>query len=213
MAKKKPQKRTVPTGKKAKRDSSAKGQKAKSKAQTKDKNRIDPKIGEHLQRLSSNEQLYELIAIDEVIGRQMNDAEFWHYLGDIYIGLEQLWVVRSILNTLLGSRRSCREFIMDAEERRALQALPDELIVHRGHVGRNATGWSWTLDIEKAKWFADRFPPSIYAGIPRITSGIVKKTDVVAYFLRRQESEIVVNPKLVRKKKTVSVESKWDNDD
>lgn len=213
MANKESQKRPASTGQTTKAGSSAKSQKPKSKAQAKDKMKLDPKIENHLLRVSSGERLNEFIAIDDVIGRELNDAEFWHYLGDIYIGMEQLWVNRRVLNLLLGSPRPCREYIMNAEERKAFLVLPDEFTIHRGHVGRNISGWSWTLDIEKAKWFADRFPPSIHGGIPKITSGIVKKADVVAYFLQRQEAEIVVNPKLVCKKRTVVIASKWDEED
>jgi hypothetical protein len=51
------------------------------------------------------------------------------------------------------------------------------------------------MDQSKAEWFAGRFP---YRGPPFVASGWVFKRDVFAYFIGRQESEIVVSPNSIR---------------
>src|ERR1700720_120677 len=56
-------------------------------------------------------------------------------------------------------------------------------------------GLAWTMDQSKAEWFAGRFP---YRGPPFVASGWVFKRDVFAYFIGRQESEIVVSPNSIR---------------
>jgi hypothetical protein len=77
--------------------------------------------------------------------------------------------------------------VMDDEERAALAALPDVVTVYRGtgHP-RERQPLSWTLDKEKARWFAKRFQRNGY-----ILTGKVKKADIRALLLVRKESEIV----------------------
>ncbi len=69
-------------------------------------------------------------------------------------------------------------------------ALPEQIEVWRGtgHK-RYIDGLSWTLDQEKAIWFARRF--CARPRVPLVAKGIVKKEDVFAYFGERNESEIV----------------------
>ena len=48
---------------------------------------------------------------------------------------------------------------MEQEERKALAALPDRLTIYRGvHIKKGTLrGLSWTLDRERAEWFANRW--------------------------------------------------------
>lgn len=75
--------------------------------------------------------------------------------------------------------------------------LEDVLTVYRGNrvteSEHEQDGWfSWTLDRQKAHWFAVRFNP---VGI--IVTATVKKADVLAYYTERGESEIVCLPESV----------------
>lgn len=66
-------------------------------------------------------------------------------------------------------------------------ALPDALRVYRGgEIG----GISWTLDEERARWFANRF------GQDAATVWVedVEKADVYGYLTSRGEQEIILNP-------------------
>ena len=174
-------------------------------AEKKSKTASDTKIGHYLSTFDKPNRLQAFIGIEQHLGRELSDAEYWHFLGQVYQDTECLYPHRVVLDVLLGSARPNRESIMDANERRALAVLPDEFPVYRGHIGRNARGWSWTLDLNKARWFAGQFPPSLQGIRPKVTSGIVKKADVVALFLGRDELEIVVSPNRVRKTKTSDV--------
>jgi hypothetical protein len=55
---------------------------------------------------------------------------------------------------------------------------------------RSIRGLSWTLDRDKAIWFAKRFSmlPRL---TPRLVEGFVHKRHVLAYFGGRKEKEIV----------------------
>ena len=81
---------------------------------------------------------------------------------------------------------------MEQEERKALAALPDRLTIYRGvHIKKGTLrGLSWTLDRERAEWFANRWAKRR----PYLVEAEVLKSDVRAYFLDRNEAEIIVLP-------------------
>ena len=68
--------------------------------------------------------------------------------------------------------------------------MPEQIEVWRGTSHkRGVAGLSWTLDQEKAVWFAHRFCSE--KRVPFLAKGIVEKDDVLAYFGDRGEREIV----------------------
>lgn len=133
-----------------------------------------------------------------------NDKTYWTVLGAVWIRSESPWVNRKLFLQLFNDSRPHRENLMDADERRAFKKLPDQLTIYRGFGGDRGKGLSWTLDRDKAVWFANRF--HVIHGKPgRVIEGICKKTDVFAYFTNREESEIVIDPEKVRGQKKVLV--------
>ena len=71
-----------------------------------------------------------------------------------------------------------------------------ELVIFRGQRRGVPLGMSWTLDREKAEWFARRFH---HFGPHELVKGEIPSALVYAYIVSRRESEIVVNPRRVRK--------------
>lgn len=91
-------------------------------------------------------------------------------------------------------KQADKTMLMDAEEYKVYSELPDTLTVYRGvAVGRNPQGLSWTMDRDKAEWFAHRFDRNGTTGY--LQSATIKKEDVLAYFNSRNEEEIVVSVK------------------
>lgn len=89
--------------------------------------------------------------------------------------------------------RADKAHLMTKEERKLLSELGDILTVYRGvtaYNAKNIRALSWTIDRKKAEWFAHRFGES-----GTVYTAQIKKSDVLAVFLCRGESEIVVNPK------------------
>ena len=82
-----------------------------------------------------------------------------------------------------------KDWLMDEDEYKFYQNLPEEITVYRGtgKGARHLLGLSWTLDYEKAKWFATRWNKK---GV--IYKGKIRKENVLAYFSRRAESEVVI---------------------
>jgi hypothetical protein len=84
--------------------------------------------------------------------------------------------------------------IMDMEERAALNALPATITVYRGVAHESSVGgMSWTTDRDKAVWFARRFAADERRK-PMLATATVRRKDVIAHFLGRNEFEIVVLP-------------------
>lgn len=84
---------------------------------------------------------------------------------------------------------------MDEDEQARYDALPETVTVHRGIRGRRLSrrGLSWTLDKERAVWFAKRFTKK--ENQPVVLTAQVKKEKILALFDSRQESEVVILPK------------------
>ncbi len=82
--------------------------------------------------------------------------------------------------------------MMDAEESKRLAELGESVTVYRGvtpYNARNVKALSWTLDKAKAKWFANRFGQS-----GTVYKAEIGKQDILAFFMGRNESEVVLNP-------------------
>ena len=83
-----------------------------------------------------------------------------------------------------------KKALMKPDEYETYSSLPSVFEVYRGvSKGRNPKGMSWTYDFDKAEWFANRF------GEGYVIKGVVNKDDVLAYFSRRSESEILIAAK------------------
>ncbi len=81
-----------------------------------------------------------------------------------------------------------KQILMDEKEYAVYTSLSKEITVYRG-VGKRGkvNGLSWTLELEQAKWFANRFEP---VGVYKAK---INKKYVLAYFNGRNEQEIVLD--------------------
>jgi hypothetical protein len=141
--------------------------------------------------------LYRL-AVDH--GAEISNEDYWELVGSVWVDSENIYQNEDEWEFLLSSERPGREHMMDEEERAAFAALPDTLTVYRGcHRELNEDGLSWTLDRDRAAWFAKRFA-SVTGSDPIVHVGEVSKSQVVAHFLGRNEAEIVlIEPEAVRR--------------
>jgi hypothetical protein len=85
-----------------------------------------------------------------------------------------------------------RPYLMNPVERGVLRKLPNRVTIYRGFNGDRPeptiqNGLSWTLSMDKAKWFAKRYG----AKKPTVLEIRVDKDDIIAYFNGRNEQEIV----------------------
>ena len=86
-----------------------------------------------------------------------------------------------------------RKNLMEKDELKYYDSLPDEVTIYRGvAVGRaEAKGLSWTCNHKTAEWFASRFNQGNKKGY--IIKGKIRKEDIFAYLNGRGEDEILCN--------------------
>jgi hypothetical protein len=93
--------------------------------------------------------------------------------------------------------------IMTTEEFNLVKDLPDIVTVYRGLQGAKAKAraYSWTLNKDKANWFANRYQKGgkvLQAQIPR---------DAIYFYTdSRNEKEIVLNPRRLRNVQEIMIE-------
>jgi hypothetical protein len=132
----------------------------------------------------THERPHRLSALQQVVP-YMDEADFNKLLFDVYVDSENIsqnldeWV--DLLEPLVG---------LDAWD--STQDLPDELTIFRGG---SKTGISWTLDLEKAKWFAQRM-----GQLRPVWQTTVFKDEIVGFTNARSESEVILTPSVLRNK-------------
>jgi len=87
---------------------------------------------------------------------------------------------------------SDKNSLMDEEERKKFDELPEVVTIYRGCTTKGKRGFSWTLSKEKAGWFAKRFE-TIW-GKGKVYKSKIHKENIYAYVRGREEDEVVVNP-------------------
>jgi hypothetical protein len=144
-----------------------------------------------------HERPYRLDAFSD-IEHLVTPEKYWELLGMVWSDSENIWQNLGAWIDYFSDERPGREHMMEEDEREAFAQLPDTLTIYRGYCrGSNMKSCSWTLDQKRAEWFAKRFAVVNGPDSPRVAEGVVAKSDVIAYFTERQESEIVVLPDAV----------------
>ena len=101
-------------------------------------------------------------------------------------------------------KKAVPQVLMDEDEYKQFQALEDTLVVYRGVTSYNANrvkALSWTLDREKAEWFAHRFDED-----GAVYEAKIDKAHVYAFFSSRNESEVIVDPAFLNELAEVQTE-------
>jgi hypothetical protein len=138
-----------------------------------------------------HERPYRLEALAEY-APMMDDRSYWEMVANAWTDSENIWQNLSRWRDLWEAKRPDKDFCMSDDERAVLASLPDTVVVYRGVHGKGAKkrvrkGMSWTLNRDKAVWFAERFSGEDAL----VLEGTVKKKDIHAYFAGRDEAEIV----------------------
>ena len=145
-----------------------------------------------------HERPYRLDALMKIQDEIEDDCEFWDLVSGVWTDTENARQNYEEWDDLFSSERSCRESMMNDAEREVLAGLPKEFVIHRGFRFKEdeydgIEGFSWSLDYERAVWFAKRFAGP-FGDVPQVATAKVHKHDVIAYLDGRGEDEIVVLP-------------------
>ncbi len=124
----------------------------------------------------------------------MDVMDFSEYLADYWVSTESPNSDPNFSKKQLVRMfaQADKRYLMTAEEYKQYLLLPETLTVYRGvtsHNSRNIKALSWTLDRDKAEWFAHRFDEN-----GTVYEAEIDKDHVLAFFTSRNEAEVVVNP-------------------
>lgn len=140
------------------------------------------------------------------IAELLTDAEYWELLGHAWIDSENIWQNEGEWLERLLTDRPQRELLMEEEDRQQLAELPEMITIYRGYQRpERQRAISWTLDLERAKWFAQRW---LVDEKPLVAVGRIKKEHVIALINGRDESEILVRPDRVELVEVMEVDGK-----
>ena len=126
------------------------------------------------------------------IDKRLSSSDYWELVGNVWIDSENIRQHYAVWKRIWTAPIPDKEKCMDTTERARLARMPLAFDVWRGIGFRGRTGLSWTLDRDKAVWFARRFS-EFSVGAARLFHGNVKRQDVHAFFSGGNESEIVAS--------------------
>ncbi len=138
------------------------------------------------------ERPYRLLAFF-TFAQQLSDSEYWQLLGSIWLDTESLFQNQELwLQALTADRAARADWLMDEQDRAVLNALDEEVTIHRGFThGGGQRSPSWSVSRRKAEWFAAR---RFGVGTSYLASTTIRRDQALAYFGGRGEQEIVIDP-------------------
>jgi|GEM_PF-2565280 hypothetical protein len=122
-----------------------------------------------------------------------SDEEYWEKLAYVYIMQDFAHVPYEVYKNIFSSNRSNREKLMNDEDIKFLDNLPETITIYRGgavNEKRTGFGISWTLSKDIAQQFVDR-KKVLSNDQMEVLELTIKKSKVVAYFSERNEEEII----------------------
>lgn len=124
----------------------------------------------------------------------LSEKDFANIFGEIWVGSENPNgdINVSLDESIRFFKQANKKYLMNEDEYKIYSMLPDELTVYRGvSKGRNPDGLSYSLLEEKAVWFQQRYADKDNPGF--LIQRKVKRENILAYFSRRGEAEIVLD--------------------
>ena len=85
----------------------------------------------------------------------ISKQDFWWLFKDVWLDSENIFENKILWHSLLKTHRDEPQLMMNEDERETLESMPDKLTVYRG--GMDDKGFSWTLNKDTAKWFANKW--------------------------------------------------------
>ena len=157
------------------------------------------------------EKPFRLNWLEENIDLIKDDKQYYNFLKDAYMMTEfpmnGFSNYRDLLHLLYAKDNP--KLMMDKEELKLLNSLPNEVKIWRGVkvddvLDDDNIGLSFTLNKDKAIWFAERFAQ---AGVSQaiLIEAVVKRDDILSIFLNRDEEEVIVNPEDIKIKEIIEL--------
>lgn len=138
------------------------------------------------------------------IESMLSDEELGMILGTFWTAIENITGDSNVngMEIVKWFKRADKKSLMNEEELLVYESLPEEVTVYRGVTSYNRKkekALSWTLDYEKAVWFANRFS----TGTGEVWTMTVPKKRILCYFDGCNEQEAIVDLYRFKGKKEV----------
>jgi hypothetical protein len=131
---------------------------------------------------------------------EVPDTAYWQAVAEAWRDSDRQPLSPANWRKLLASERPGREFLMTDDERRDLVALPERVTVYRGvNAWNHLSGLSWTLDRQRAEFFALRLSGPLGDPSPWsiVTTACVLRHRILTLSNAREEREVLVFPRYV----------------
>lgn len=142
---------------------------------------------------SSFDRFHKFLEIKD----QLNDKDYWKILSDAYTCSDNLFHLIEDVKEAFIVDRPFREFLMDEEDFKVYNSLPEKLIIYRGmtieELESENFGVSWTLSKKTAEFFAYTYGRNFSTvDRPKTVHQLeVSKVEIIAYFGGRNEQEVI----------------------
>ena len=138
------------------------------------------------------------------IESMLSDEELGMILGTFWTAIENITGDSNVngMEIVKWFKRADKKSLMNEEELLVYESLPEEVTVYRGVTSYNRKkekALSWTLDYEKAVWFANRFS----TGTGEVWTMTVPKKRILCYIDGCSEQEAIVDLYRFKGKKEV----------
>tara|TARA_R110000765_G_scaffold215100_1_gene319955 strand:+ start:1173 stop:1919 length:747 start_codon:yes stop_codon:yes gene_type:complete len=146
------------------------------------------------------EKPFRLNWLEENIDLIEDNKKYYDFLKDAYMLTEFPMSSFTFYSDLLELfyAKDYPKLMMNKDELKLLNSLPNEVKIWRGVkvddvLDIENIGLSFTLNKDKAIWFAKRFSQEGVSQ-PTLIEAVVKKKFILSIFLDRNEDEVIVNP-------------------
>ena len=143
---------------------------------------------------------YQLMFFD-AISTYLSTKDYASLLGRVWTGSEYANEDANVSTDemIAHFQNADKKELMSSSEMKTYNGLDDVIVVYRGVSveKNNVNALSWTTSFAKAKWFAERWGDGV------VYSAFANKSDVFAYFDRRNEDEVIVDFNKLQNIKTV----------
>ena len=143
-------------------------------------------LGDGRQYVFLHERPYRVGALQR-IGPRLEPSYYWKLVREVWMDSENIRQHFAGWKRVWSVHRPHKQECLTPEEQARLESMPALFSVWRGVGFRGRIqGLSWTVDRDKAVWFAQRFDQ----GRGKLIHGEVRRRDVHGFFQERDESRL-----------------------
>jgi hypothetical protein len=144
--------------------------------------------------------------LDYIMEAFQPTPDWFELLGDNWSSCDNVRDHADALVEVFKRHKHLTPYLMDEDDSRAFLELPDYITVYRGQDEDYDLGLSWTLDENRAKWFATH-AMRYKTDNPVLITAVIHKADIFAVKVGRGEQEVVCMPNIIVRSERLNEEN------